>query len=130
MKGFDKEKIPKAKCGQSLFDLYPLFIPCLNDKSKFQINTMTEEILFEQIQKMSIPLEDATALTTLFKENILPDNEAQALVEKLVPQMKGVFEYWDKGEIKHCFLSSVGIIIGAEYAHQITNRNYDLKIWI
>ena len=130
MKGFDKEKIPKAKCGQSLFDLYPLFIPCLNDKSKFQINTMTEEILFEQIQKMSIPLEDATALTTLFKGDILPDNEAQALVEKLVPQMRGVFEYWDKGEIKHCFLSSVGIIIGAEYAHQITNENYDLKIWI
>ena len=130
MKGFAIDEIPKAKNGDSLFDLYPLFVPCLNNKSKFQINTITEEVLSRQIQKMSIPLEDANLLKRLFSENLLPDYEAQELVKRLVPKMKEVFKYWDEGEIKHCFLSSVGIVIGAEYAHQIIGENYNLKIWI
>lgn len=66
----------------------------------------------------------------LFDKNLLPDNEAQALVEKLVPRMRDVFKYWDNGEIQHCFLSSVGIVIGAEYAQQITGEKYNLRIWI
>lgn len=131
MKGFDKDKIPKAKSGSSLFDLYPLFFtPCLNNKSKFQINSMTKEDLSDQIQKTTMPLEDAYNLTKLFDDNLLSDNESQELVEKLVPRMRDIFKYWDNGEIKHCFLSSVGIVIGAEYAHQITGNNFNLEIWI
>lgn len=130
MKGFDKEEIPKAKSGHSLFDTYPLFMPCLNNTGKFQINAMTQDFLSEQIQKMSIPLEDANILTELFDKNLLPDNASQELVEKLVPKMRDVFTYWDNGDIKHCFLSSVGIVIGAEYAQQITGKKYNLKIWI
>lgn len=130
MKGFDKDEIPKANSGQSLFDAYPLFVPCLNNKDKFQIDAMTKKFLSEQIQKMSIPLKDANILMELFDKNLLPDNEAQALVEKLVPRMRDVFKYWDNGEIQHCFLSSVGIVIGAEYAQQITGEKYNLKIWI
>lgn len=130
MKGFDIEEIPKSKIGHSLFYSYPLFTPCLNNKDKFQINAMTQEILAEQMEKMAIPLEDANVLTDLFNKNLLPDDASQELVEKLVPKMSDVFKYWDNGEIQHCFLSSVGIVIGAEYAQQITGEKYNLKIWI
>ena len=48
----------------------------------------------------------------------------------LLPEMKQVYEYWDKSGIDSCNLSSAGIVIGAQYAQKITSQNYDLNIWI
>lgn len=130
MAGFYKDEIPKAKSGHSLFDIYPLFIPCPYNRGKIQINVMTNKLLSQQIQKLSMPLEDATILRKLFDENVLPDNQAQELVEKLAPDMRKVFEYWESSEISHYLLTDIGIIIGAEYAHQITGEKYKLSWWV
>lgn len=54
----------------------------------------------------------------------------QKLVVKLVPEMQDVFDYWANSGIALLTLTSVGIVIGAQYAKIITGQDYDLNIWI
>lgn len=130
MEGFNKDAIPNGKNGRSLVELYPLFIPCLNDKNRVQINAVTEEVLTYNAKKMRIPLEDIARLKQLFKTNLLSNNRIQEITENLVPEMKDVFQYWDECPIKWFRLSSVGIVIGAKYLQMVTGTECDLKNWM
>lgn len=128
MRGVQQVDIPKDENGTYSNDLYPdLFIRCLNSPEKFQINAINDKTIESKIARNSKHYEK---LKKLFDSNIMPDDDVKRLVESLVPEMKQLFDYWDNGEIKSCTLSSVGIIIGAQYAHQITGQKYDLHIWI
>ena len=131
MKGLKKEDIPSSSLGASLYDAYPyLFVNCLNDASKWQIRTMTEVILTDLMNENNVVEADQTILTNLFKQNQMSDQETKNLVVRLVPEMQGVFDYWKNSGISHLSLTSVGIVIGAQYCKQITGQDYDLSIWI
>ena len=69
-------------------------------------------------------------LIKMFEDNIMPDAEAKLLIETLVPEMKEIFAYWNESYIGGCEALSVGIVIGAEYAKQITGEEYNLEMWI
>lgn len=128
MRGISKSDIPKDENDNNLNDIYPdLFIRCLNNTEMFQINAISKDDLAQRIKPEHKYYD---ILMNLFDANIMPDEDAQKLVEDLVPEMKDIFAYWNDSGIKSCVLSSVGIVIGAEYAHQITGQNYDLNIWI
>lgn len=128
MRGISQSDIPKDENDNYLNNVYPdLFIRCLNNTELFQINAISEGDLSQKI-KPGHKYHDI--LIKLFNENIMSDEDAQKLVEDLVPEMKAIFTYWNDCGIKSCILSSVGIVIGAEYAHQITGQNYELNIWI
>ena len=128
MRGISESDIPKDEDDNNLNDIYPdLFIRCLNNKELFQINAISRDDLDRKI-KSNHKYYDV--IMNLFDENIMSDEDIQKLIEDLVPEMKDVFTYWNDSGIKSCILSSVGIVIGAEYAHQITGQDYDLNIWI
>lgn len=131
MKGLQKEKIPNNSSGVNLLDAYPqLFVKCLNDATKWQIRTMTEAILSNLMNENNIIEADKTILTNLFKQNQMSDPETENLVVQLVPEMQGVFNYWKNSGISYLSLTSVGIVIGAQYCKQVTGQDYDLSIWI
>lgn len=128
MRGISQSDIPKDGNDNYLNLVYPdLFVRCLNNAEIFQINAISEDDLSQKI-KHGNKYHDI--LMKLFNENIMSDEDAQKLVENLVPEMKDIFAYWNDNGIKSCILSSVGIVIGAEYAHQITGQDYELNIWI
>ena len=130
MNGFIKEAMPSNSSGVNLYDAYPqLFVNCLNDTSKWQIRTMTEAILTDLMDENNVTEADKVILINLFKENQMSDQETEKLIVRLVPEMQSVFDYWNSS-ISHLSLTSVGIVIGAQYCKQITGQDYDLSIWI
>ena len=121
--GYDKDELFK---GDVLFPQQDLFMPCINDPSRFQISAITEDELTELLNNTYLSAKRKADLQSKFSSNLLSDESAMELVKKLVPEITEVFEYWDKSELRYSVLSPVGIIIGAQYAHQITGEDYDL----
>ncbi|MCD7739527.1 MAG: hypothetical protein LUH58_10935 [Lachnospiraceae bacterium] len=131
MKGIEKDKLPKDADGKSFVDLYPnLFLKCLNNNDTLQINAMSEEVLTTSMDRLDMSQEHQQIFKKLFKENRMSEEAVQELVVKLVPEMQDVFDYWANSEIALLTLTSVGIVIGAQYAKIITGQDYNLNIWI
>ena len=131
MKGIEKDKLPKDADGKSFVDLYPnLFLKCLNNSDTLQINAISEDVLTTLIERLDMSQEHQQIFKKLFKENRMSEEAVQKLVVKLVPEMQDVFDYWANSGIALLTLTSVGIVIGAQYAKSITGQDYDLNIWI
>ncbi len=60
----------------------------------------------------------------------MSESEVQSLIVKLVPDMQEVFDYWRNSDISVLTLSSVGVVLGAQYAQMVTGEQYDLSTWI
>lgn len=131
MKGFEKDKIPADSEGKSFLDLYPaLFCPCLNAPELWQINSTSKDALFKLMKQLDVSQDHCQIVSKTFETNLMSDAETEQLTVRLVPGMEPVFDYWKESDISHQSLTSVGIIIGAQYSHLITGENYDLNIWI
>lgn len=131
MKGFTGEELPPTKQGGSFLEQYPnLFIPCLNDQTKIQINALEKNDLEEDIKVQGGDRDDQATLVSLFEKNQMNDEETMTLILQLVPEMQELSEYWENSAISRLALTSVGIVIGAQYGRMITGQEYDLKIWI
>lgn len=110
---------------------YPtLFIPCINNSTKLQINAINDERLNKQLENFKINNEDKEKILSLMKSNQMEEKEIKAKIIELCPEMKEIIDYWDETNISNLNLSSVGIIIGALTASKTTSLNYDLHIWI
>lgn len=131
MKGIEKDKLPKDADGKSFVDLYPnLFLKCLNNNDTLQINAMSEDVLTTSMERLDMSQEHQQIFKKLFKENRMSEEAVQKLVVKLVPEMQDIFDYWDNSGIALLTLTSVGIVIGAQYAKIITGQDYNLNLWI
>lgn len=131
MKGFADDVIPKDAGGTSLREQYPnLFTRCMNDVTRWQIDAMTEEMLQRKCESVGTPQDDRAKLVDLFKSNQMNDEETEMLVCNILPEMQEVCDYWKNSGTARLALTSVGIIIGAQYSKLITGQEYDLKIWI
>ncbi len=131
MKGYLKDEMVASEDGQPLYEKYPkLFTSCLNDKEKIQINAMSKESLEEFFVSYNVNVNDQKIITKIYENNLMNVEEIKTLIIKLVPEMQEVIDYWADGYISYLNLSSVGIIIGAQYSKLITQEDYDLHIWI
>ncbi len=131
MTGFHITELPKDHNGMNIASSYPsLFTQCLNAPEKVQINAMEDDYLSELLTQLKMPDVDQRIVKDLFKNNLLSDENSKKILINLVPEMNELFEYWESSQIKHCILSSVGIVIGAQYSHLVTGQEYNLGIWI
>lgn len=129
-KGFSREAIPDVN-GKSLYEKYPnLFIPCLNDPSKLQINSINDEKLTEKLETFDIDDGSKEKFLSLAKHNKMTEDEIKGKIIELCPEMEEIIKYWDKTSIANLNLSSVGIVIGALTVSKTTKLNYNLHIWI
>ena len=126
--GFSESDIPIIN-GKRLSDLHHnLFIKCLNDNTKYQINAVNSKQLKDKI--VSINEKDKKEIEKLFNKNKMNETSIKLKIIEICPEMEKIIDYWDNNTISHLTLSSVGIIIGAITSSNITNNQYDLKIWI
>lgn len=125
MKGFNIDEIKELK------QKYPnLFIRNLHNSTLLQFGMMNTDILKEMCGSMKVSDADYNKMVSMFNNNIMDNETIRQTLVNLVPEMDQLFEFWDEGHIKHLSLSSVGIVLGAERAKQITGDKFNLDIWI
>ena len=129
-KGFDEKSLALIDDEKSNI-LYPtLFTKCLNDNEKLQINTIDEESLNKSLERLNVKDSHKKYIISLFNSNKMSTKEVKEKVIEIAPKMESIFKYWEDTLISYLTLSSVGIIIGAFAAENITNNILDLSIWI
>lgn len=111
---------------------YPtLFNRCIQDNTKYQINAISFsqlEIIISKINDM--PNEDIDFLKSHFNSNLMSESEVKKCICKKVSVADQLFQKWNETTMKHFTLTSVGIVLGAYRVKQVTNREFDLNIWI
>lgn len=111
---------------------YPdLFIQCIQDPSKIQINSISREALDEQLSSINnMPDEDKRFIQEHFSNNLMSQNAIKDFICSNIPSSKMLFSQWNDTSLKHLTLTSVGIVLGANRCKQISGTTFDMNIWI
>lgn len=106
------------------------FITCLNDQSRLQIAHMNEQTLDRAFEQDSVPPEDREKLKSLFRTNVMSENEVRDEIVKLRPYMADLFTKWNDSSMTTFTLTSVGLAIGQSNLSRVTEHRSDLSIWV
>lgn len=128
MKGFDMSEIVDKNLQTNLND--KLFIPCLNNPEKLQINHISKDSFVKEMENLKISHEDRTKLLELFDLNKMDDSEIREKCIEIRPYMKDLIDKWTNTNLQNLELSSVGIAIGHANIKRIIGNFADLSIWI
>lgn len=127
-KGFTLEEYEK-EVGD--FDNSDFFImPCLHDQTKFQINTLSDAVLIQEMETKSITVEYQNKLKAFFNKTTMSHQEIKDFLILIDLKMENVIELWDNSPFNKFELSSVGISIGHSNYRRKTGETLDLSIWI
>jgi hypothetical protein len=107
-----------------------LIIPCLHDKSLFQVAVMDDEVLVQEMTKLNVPDELKPKYKQVFNKSTMNGNEVKELLVKTNPCMSKIFEIWCSYIFNKFELSSVGIAIAHANYRRRTGITLDLSIWI
>ena len=127
-KGFPVEELEKREITTPSNS--PIFTQCLHDKSKIQLNAMSEEVLRAEAQRHGINEQETNKLVGLNNSSHMNDNEIREFLVNLRPYMDKVFDIWEGSFMKNMSLSSVGIAIGHANLKRHIGEFTDLSIWI
>lgn len=127
-KGISLEDIGKILEGENNFP--SLIIPCLHNKTLFQLSVMDEEVLEQEMNKLNVPDELKPKYKKVFNQSTMNGNEVKELLIKTNPCMEKIFEIWSSSRFNKFELSSVGIAIAHANYRRRTGNTLDLSIWI
>ena len=127
-KGFDASAIEEQ--GVTLGNDPRVFIPCLNDQSKLQVQALNREGLDTYLKKLEVSTEDITRISALFDSNTMSGDEVRQKCVALRSYMAEVFDFWHNSPAKNFTLTSVGIAIGHANIKRFAGEFADLSIWI
>lgn len=108
-RGFTKEEL-ENEFGSS-FPLDKLIVPCLHDKTKFQIGVFDEEVIEIEGKKINLGNDFILKIKSFFNNTTLDDASVKNKLLDMHPNMSRIFDFWEKSLIKKFELSSVGIAI-------------------
>lgn len=128
LKGFDVSDVESR--GLSMSALPGMFIPCLNDPSKFQLSYRNVEDLDKKILQINATSDDAAKLKELFSLNKMSDDEIRTKCIEIRSYMAAVFDVWKDSDMKSFTLTSVGIAIAHANMKRVTGESASLSIWI
>ncbi|MEO2079709.1 MULTISPECIES: LPO_1073/Vpar_1526 family protein [Leeuwenhoekiella] len=105
-------------------------MPCLHDRSKFQMNTLSDTVLEEQMTNRNINQQDKNKLKAFFNKTTMNNNEIRKYIISIDPKMESLFDLWNNSSLKKFELSGVGISIAHANFRRKTGETLDLSIWI
>ena len=108
----------------------PIFVNCLHDPAKLQLNAMSEEILRSKAVEIGVDEQETNRLVGLNNSFLMNGNEVKDYLVNFRPYMSNVFETWEESFMKNMNLTSVGIAIGHANAKRQLGEFTDLSIWI
>lgn len=130
MKGFTKEEFITKVDNEEVLQKYPkLLINHLRDTNLLQINSISENVLKENLTQCGLEEQQIDKVKDFFNEHILSDDEIKQRIIELVPSFKKFIELWESS-MNQLQLTSVGIILGAINLKNLIGENYNMKIWI
>lgn len=107
-----------------------IFIACLHDNSKLQINALNEHVLENNLRERNVDEVKITKLKELFNQYRMSPDEVENFLEKQADFMKLFIDYWDNSSMKNLTLTSVGIAIATANLRRKAGISVDLDNWI
>lgn len=127
-KGFDENNVLVSQLTVGLDRRY--FIPCLNDKTRYQVKALNKEALEKLLNANPVSPGDKINIGALFDNVKMSANEVIDKCISLRPYMEKVFDVWTNSPMQNFNLTSVGIAIGHANIKRLTGEFANLAIWI
>jgi hypothetical protein len=127
-KGFDEAQFQSKQ--MTIPFTHPIFVTCLHDQSRRQVNAMNEDVLKKQAASQQIVGDDLNKLIALQNEHLMAHEDIKTFIVARQPHMQRVFDIWEESNMKHFTLTSVGISIGHANIKKNLGEFTDLSIWI
>ncbi|MFA5828423.1 MAG: LPO_1073/Vpar_1526 family protein [Candidatus Shapirobacteria bacterium] len=99
-------------------------------EDKYLIRFINKIEVEAYLKEMKIDKELAKKLVTIYEGHIKNSIEIKKKIVDETNTGKELLELWEKSNLKHLFLTSVGIAIGASYFEQIIGEKIDIGMWI
>lgn len=110
---------------------YPsLLMPCLHDKSLFQVSVVNDEVLMQRMNDLEVPEVIKPKFRQVFRKSTMNRKEVKELLIKSNPCMSKIFETWGNSRFSRFELSSVGIAIAHANFRRRTGITLDISEWI
>ena len=98
------------------------------NKYFFRFKNKTE--LENYLKEKKIDDETTKILVTIYESHVKNNDEVKKKISDETDIGKDALDLWEKSNLKHLSLTSVGIAIGASYFEQVTGEKIDIDIWI
>tara|TARA_R110001583_G_scaffold178084_1_gene333798 strand:+ start:333 stop:1391 length:1059 start_codon:yes stop_codon:yes gene_type:complete len=104
---------------------------CLNqlDQTKTQIAFITEKFAIESLEHQGENKETINFITKEYKKNKFTTKEIRNLIESQHPELKDIFEYWEKS-LTSFDLTAVGVAIAVSNFNRLSGADITLDEWI
>lgn len=100
------------------------------EEDKYFIRFKNKTELEKYLKGKQCDEETIVKLVTIYESHIKNNAEIKKKITEETDTGKELVELWEKSQIKHLSLTSVGIAIAASYFEQITGEKIDISIWI
>ena len=107
-----------------------LLMPCLHDQNLFQISTLNDEVLDEQLEKLGVSQELKPKFKMIFNKSTMEASDVKNLLIESNPCFEKLFDVMDSSMFNRFELSSVGIAIAHANYRRRTGKTMDLSKWI
>lgn len=126
--GFDEARLEQ-------FDIDPvlrakLVMPCLHDKTKYQLTPIRATVLNEVLEKHGASEADKAKALALFGDNTMTPERTRELMVAAAPSLVKVLPLWGETDLKNFNLTSVGMAIGHANIKRHVGEFAPLNIWI
>jgi len=99
-------------------------------ENKYFIRFKNKTEFENYLKEKKIDDEIIKKLVTIYKSHIKNNDEVKKKISDETDIGKELLDLWEKSNLKHLSLTSVGIAIGASYFEQVTGEKIDIGIWI
>ncbi|MBN1545520.1 MAG: hypothetical protein JW902_02555 [Syntrophaceae bacterium] len=127
-KGLKEEDIQKEF--EDLSSLRGMIVPCLHDKSTFQVAAMDVNFIEQEVDKRGVDKMFLPKLKKAFEKSRMNENEVREYILNIRPSLKILFEIWEKTPLQRLTLTTVGYAIAQANFRRRTGEQVDLSIWV
>lgn len=107
-----------------------IVIPCLNNRSLFQLAALNLEVLKEKGKVLGMSQVEAQNLWNFFLPSVKDGDELLGAIERGYPNVRTAKSLWDETPMHQLSLTTVGIAIGHANLVRVSGWGADLAIWI
>ena len=115
---------------QALIADRELFVPCLHDRTKLQLNAINKEVFQTKGVKEGLQQAMIDQLWSLFESRFWSDDKFDAEITGKLPRYEKLSRIWKDTALGHFEPTSLGIAIGHANARRVIGFQADLSIWI
>lgn len=99
-------------------------------EDKYFIKFKNKTDLEKYLKDKKVDEEKSKKLISVYENHIKNDDDINKKISEETTVGKGLVDLWEKSNLKHLSLTSVGIAIGASYFEQTVGEKIDISIWI